>query len=360
MERKFLKFSLACITGTIILVANPKLAMAYEQPVAGFTYDKISQQEEKNTDTDTDTISSFSISDVTIPGFTNIGIANVDTNLLIREKPSADSKTIGKLPRYGGIDIVEHDDGSGWTKVSFGKLTGYVKSEYLITGPAAASLAIDVGQYIAKSNTDGLRVRSEPSIDSAQLDTIAKGEELIVIDELIVTYGEEHNKWVKVSLDSDSEDGIVGYVAKEYVDLEYSLKKASSTEELQYGLGVSSIRVNLVNYAKQFIGNPYVFGGNSLTNGIDCSGFVKQIYGKFGYTGLARHSGTQARGGTTVSRSNLKAGDLVFYGSGGSINHVAIYMGNGRIVHASNRRDGIKTSNVDYRKPLKYVRYINN
>ncbi len=359
MEGKFLKFSLACIAGTVILVAQPKSAMAIEEPVAGFTYDKLSQIQQR-TIREEDTISTFSIDEVPLPGFTNIGIANVDTNLLIREKPDSNSKVIGKLPRHGGIDIVEHDNGNGWTKVAFGKYTGYCKSEYLITGPAAASLAIEVGQYIAKANVNGLRVRSNPSIDSSQIDIIAKGEELIVLDELIVTYGQEYNKWVKVSLDSDSEDGSVGYVAKEYVDLEYSLKKPASMEQLQYGAGTSTTRANLLNYAKQFLGNPYVFGGNSLTNGIDCSGFVKQIYAKFGYTGLARHSGTQARGGTSISKSQLKPGDLVFYGSGSTISHVAIYMGNGRIIHASNRRDGIKTSNLNYRTPLKYVRYIND
>lgn len=385
MQNKFLKFSLAaCVTGISLFATNPDSAMAFEEPIAGFTYDKMYKEKEED---DEDVVSAFSIIDepisgftydklfnrsgdgmisslstidITIPGFTNIGVANVDTNLLIREKPDSNGKILGKLPKNGGINVVEADSGSGWTKVSSGKITGYVNSEYLVTGPKAASMAIDVGDYIAKANTNNLRVRSKPSVDGDVLDVIAQGEELIVVEDKIVTDGEEHDQWVKVSLDSDTQEGSMGYVAKQYVDLEYSLAKAVTIEELQYGEGVSSVRVELLNYAKKFLGNPYVFGGNSLTNGIDCSGFVKQIYAKFGYTSLARHSGTQAQGGTAITRSELKPADLIFYGSGGTINHVAIYMGDGKIIHASNRRDGIKTSNAFYRTPLKYVRYIND
>ena len=111
----------------------------------------------------------------------------------------------------------------------------------------------------------------------------------------------------------------------------------------------------VVSYASQFIGNPYVYGGNSLTGGIDCSGFTQQIMAKFGYS-ISRTSSSQAGDGRAVSTSNLRAGDLVFYGDGGGINHVALYIGGGQVVHASNSapypRGGIKISNVNYRTPI--------
>lgn len=119
--------------------------------------------------------------------------------------------------------------------------------------------------------------------------------------------------------------------------------------------GSSATGSRVASYAQQFVGNPYRYGGNSLTSGIDCSGFTQQIMAKFGYS-ISRTSSSQAGEGRAVSTSNLRAGDLVFYGNGGSINHVAIYIGGGQVVHASNSapypKGGIKISNVNYRTPI--------
>ena len=119
--------------------------------------------------------------------------------------------------------------------------------------------------------------------------------------------------------------------------------------------GSSATGSRIVSYAQQFVGNPYRYGGNSLTNGIDCSGFTQQIMAKFGYS-ISRTSSSQSGDGRAVSTSNLRAGDLVFYGDGGSIDHVALYIGGGQVVHASNSapypRGGIKISNVNYRTPI--------
>lgn len=353
MENKLLKLSLICVTGAFVLAANPHTAYAYEEGVAGFTYDKISN----STINDSSSISTFSSDQIPMPGFTNIGIANVDTNLLIRSGPGENNKIVGKLPKNAGCEILEESK-NGWTKITSGKVTGYVKSSYLITGTQASQLAKEVGDYIATSNSNGLRVRKEPSVNSEVIDQIAKGEELIVLEGTVPNYDEEHKKWVKVSLDSDEDDeGAVGYVAKEYVDLSYQLKKALSIEELEFGSEVSSVRVRLVNKAKEYLGDRYVWGGTTLGKGVDCSGFTQQIYKKFGYY-IPRTSRSQASGGTKISASQLKPGDLVFYGNGNYINHVGIFIGNGKIIHASNRRDGIKISNMYYRKPVKYVRYI--
>ena len=107
----------------------------------------------------------------------------------------------------------------------------------------------------------------------------------------------------------------------------------------------------VVDYAMQFLGNPYVWGGTSLTNGADCSGFVQSVFANFGI-GLSRTAASQASGGTSVSLDSLQAGDLLFYSSSGSIDHVAIYIGGGQIVHAANSRSGIIISNAYYQTPV--------
>ena len=104
-------------------------------------------------------------------------------------------------------------------------------------------------------------------------------------------------------------------------------------------------------YGLKFVGNPYRYGGTSLTNGTDCSGFTMSIFKKFGIS-LPRTSSEQSRTGKKISVSDARAGDLIFYGSGGHVSHVALCIGGGRVVHASNRKDGIKTSNIYYRTPI--------
>ena len=128
--------------------------------------------------------------------------------------------------------------------------------------------------------------------------------------------------------------------------------------ELLYGMGVSDVRVELCEYAKQFVGNPYVWGGTSLTKGADCSGFVLSVFKKYGVN-LPHYSVSQSNSGTKISRDELQAGDLIFYAnSSGTINHVAIYLGGNQVIHASNPKSGIKISKYNYRTPVKYVRIL--
>lgn len=349
MNWKLLKISLVCVAGLVMITANPKTTKAFEDGIAGFTYDK-----------------SGYICNIPIPGFKNIGLADVDTNLLIRSGPGENYKIVGKLPKNACCNILE-EGSDGWTHVSAetasGKsVTGYVKSEYLITGDTAIERAEKSGSYVAISMTNGLNVRKGPSTSTPVIDKIAKGEELLILDLndcIITTDDTENNIWVKVALDSDDKEGSFGYVAKQYVELDFKLPYALSIEEIQYGSGVSQKRANLVNYAKEFLGGRYVWGGTNLKTGVDCSGFVLRVFQKYGYK-LGRTSRDQARGGKRISASELKPGDLVFYGSSSYINHVAIYIGNGKIIHASNRRDGIKISNMRYRNPVAFVRYIND
>ena len=139
-------------------------------------------------------------------------------------------------------------------------------------------------------------------------------------------------------------------------------KKTAVTAEIEIPIEVevdteAILRDDMVSYALQFVGNPYVYGGTSLTNGTDCSGFTMGIYKNFGMS-ISRTSREQATNGKSIRSSELKKGDLVFYASGGRINHVAMYIGNGKIVHASNSRTGIIVSNMNYRTPYKYVSII--
>ena len=139
-------------------------------------------------------------------------------------------------------------------------------------------------------------------------------------------------------------------------------KKTAVTAEIEIPIEVevdteAILRDDMVSYALQFVGNPYVYGGTSLTNGTDCSGFTMGIYKNFGMS-ISRTSREQATDGKSIKSSELKKGDLVFYASGGRINHVAMYIGNGKIVHASNSRTGIIVSNMNYRTPYKYVSII--
>ncbi|WP_313132232.1 C40 family peptidase [Anaerocolumna sp.] len=338
---KFLKISTFCMGGMVLFSLNAAVAKAEavvgEKAVAGITVplEKYSEVSEAVKNKEIELADQYN--------YTNLGIANVENHLNIREKPGEDQKIIGKLPKNAGCTILETDD-SGWAKIKSGKVTGYVMSSYLITGNEAVTLAKKVGGVVATVNTTTLNVRAEAGLLSKVITSVPIGEEFEVLD-----FDEE---WVKIGVDQDK-----GYVSRQYVDLTYELIKGVSVEETV--TGVSGIRAQIVAYAKQFVGNRYVWGGNSLTNGTDCSGFVHLIYRNFGYS-IARQSSSLSRNGTRINPSNVKPGDLVFYGNGSSINHVAMYIGNGQIVHASTTRTGIKISNMYYRNPITAVRIIND
>ena len=197
---------------------------------------------------------------------------------------------------------------------------------------------------MATVNTDTLNVRKEPSADSAKITTVSKDADLYVLEIL--------DEWVKIELDSR-----VGYVAKEYVTIVETLKTGSTMKELQYGEGVSEERINLVTLALKYVGNRYVWGGESLTHGVDCSGFTLKIYEQFGVY-LPHYSAAQPAYGTKINPKDALPGDLFFYGDGSQINHVAIYIGNGQIVHAASERAGIIISSAYYSTPICVVRHL--
>lgn len=279
-------------------------------------------------------------------GYTNLGIADVESgNLNVREKPSTDGKLVGKMPKGAACEVLEFTEDGGWAHIVSGEVDGYVSTDYLYTGADAGMRALELIQTVAVVNADALKVRDSAGVDSAVLTQVPKGEELEVVEVL--------DGWVKVSIDGDD-----AYVSAEYVTVEEKLETAITMSELRYGQGVSDLRVDIVEYAKQFLGNPYVWGGTSLTKGADCSGFVLAVYKHFGIT-VSHSSRAQAKEGTKISASDLQPGDLVFYAnSSGTINHVAMYIGGGKVIHASSPKTGIKISNYKYRTPVKYVSII--
>lgn len=279
-------------------------------------------------------------------GYTNIGIANVESgNLNVRAEASTKGKLVGKMPKDSACEILDMDKENGWAHIKSGEVEGYVSVEFLLTGPDAKLRANELVRKMVIADTDGLRVRDEANVNSAVMTQILKGEELEYVETL--------DGWFKVYVDSE-----VGYVSAEFAHVEENLSTAVTMTELLYGMGVSDVRVELCEYAKQFVGNPYVWGGTSLTKGADCSGFVLSVYKKFGVK-LPHYSVSQSNSGTKISRDELQAGDLIFYAdSSGTINHVAIYLGNDQVIHASNPKSGIKISKYNYRTPVKYVRIL--
>lgn len=278
-------------------------------------------------------------------GYTNLGIAVVDSgNLNVRQAPGTDADLVGKMPNHAACEVLGVD--GEWTQIQSGEVTGYVKSEYLVTGEEAAALAEEVKETVAKVTTTTLYVREEPNTDCSIVTSMPMGEELEVIEQL--------DGWVRVAIDSDE-----GYVSADYVEVNTELPTAMTMTEVRYGQGVSDVRVDLVSYACQFVGNPYVWGGTSLTRGADCSGFVLSVFANYGVS-LPHSSVAQSNSGTKISASEAQPGDLFFYGNGSRINHVAIYIGNGQVVHASSPRTGIKISGAYYRNPVKVVRVLQN
>ncbi len=284
-------------------------------------------------------------------GYTNLGIADVEGNLNIRENPSLEGKLVGKLPKDAACEILDIEE--DWAHIQSGEVEGYVKMHavddpedaYLLTGPEARIKAKELVRTVARVTSDGVRIREEAGLEGAVLTQVLAGEELEFLEDL--------GDWVKVSVDDEE-----AYVSAEYVEIEEKLSCAVSMSELAYGTGVSDVRVDLAEYAKQFLGNPYVWGGTSLTKGADCSGFVQSIFKHYGIS-LSRTARAQSKDGTKISYSDLLPGDLIFYAnSKGTINHVTIYIGGGQVIHASSRKTGIKISKYNYRTPVKYVRVI--
>ena len=295
--------------------------------------------------------------------YSRLGIASkVDTYLNVRKRPSESSKIVGKLTKNAGCHIYKVR--KGWAKMVSGKVTGWVKASYIVTDDKAEQLATKVGRECVEIKADSLRVRALPTTDAPIYSIVSEGEEFVIrkqhltkdfIDRAGGMEAIQANldNWVCIRVDNE-----LAFVAKEFVTEQYSLKRAVKVGTLSANSsdGVSSSQVSIAEYAKQFLGNRYVWGGASLTNGADCSGFTMSLYAKYGHS-LPHNAAAQAS--VTRSVSSPKPGDLFFYSNGSRINHVAMYIGNGLVIHASNPSDGIKISNAYYRHPVKIGRVMN-
>ena len=308
--------------------------------------------------------------------FRNLVIAQVRNYVNVRSLPSEEGEIIGKLYNNSVGTFISEED--GWYQITSGSVTGYVKADFCVTGDDAVEIAKQVGKRFATVTTQTLFVRKEPTTEASILSMVPEADELLILDEV--------EGWVQV----DVEEG-TGWISKDYVKIHSEFVQAESKEEeaarlkkeederkkareaaakaaaasqnssnqtanttpntapaTSYSVGSGSAEgVAVAEYALQFVGNPYVWGGTSLTKGADCSGFVMSVYANFGVSLPHSSAADRTQGYAVDGLENAQPGDLICYSG-----HVALYIGNGQIVHASNKKTGIIVSNVDYRKIL--------
>ena len=346
--------------------------------------------------------------------YKDLGVSVADNYVNVRKKPSLDSEVVGKLYRGCAADILERLEGD-WVKIISGDVEGYIASNFLAIGDAAEAMADEFATKTAIVIPQTLNVRETQSTESKKVTLIPGGETYIVVNEF------DEWVEILLGSDAETGKDYTGFVAKEWVKLEIEFKYAISIKEenrikqeqedaeraeadrktkliqeeaerkeatrkaeeakkevkketqketkketqketpsasVETNASGSALRNEVIKYAKKFVGNPYVWGGESLTRGADCSGFARAIYAGFGYY-IPRVSADQAASaGKQVNLMEIVPGDLIFYASGGRVNHVAIYIGDGKIVHAANSRQGIIISQYNYRDIYRVRRII--
>lgn len=354
--RTIQKLAVCIVAGTIAFFSQTSTAYAAETPVAGINF--FIQE-----------VSVNSVATGLVAAVKSLAFANVDDYVYIRKKPDEESDILGKLYKNSAATILDQED--GWCRVKSGTVTGYIKSDFLATGEEAKKLSEKIGQTMATVTAKTLRVRSKASTKSKVVTLIPKGDTYEVT--------KDNGDWVKIKADGNTS----GYVSSNYVKLTKKYDEAVSIKEESANMKsmmtvsdttagnssentskqesisekLSSLRNKIVDYALKFVGNPYRWGGTSLTRGADCSGFTQSIFEDYGID-LPRTSREQAAEGRRVSLNDIQPGDLIFYRRNGSINHVAIYIGNGKVVAAKSSSEGIRITKYNYRTPYKVVTYI--
>ncbi|NLJ89547.1 MAG: C40 family peptidase [Clostridiales bacterium] len=355
-----------------------------------------------------------------ISPYANLGISTANNYVNIRTEPNTESEIVGKLYSGCATDILGTE--GDWVKIKSGKVEGYIKAEYLAIGLEAEGLIEEVAEKYAVIKTQTLYVREEPTTESSIVTMVPIDEKYYIEEELedwakiaiddITGYVSKDYIDVEVEFDyaisieeelariaaeeaaRQAEEERLAALAREEAarkeaerkareKAEKAAKATSQPKQTQAATEAttqtqapaqteapkqtqapatssqgSAKGQEIANYAVKFVGNPYVYGGTSLTNGADCSGFVYSIFKHFGYS-VARSSASQAAStGYEVSLSDRQPGDLIFYTKNGRVNHVAIYIGNNQVVHASNPKSGIKISAYNYRTPYKIKRVV--
>ena len=305
--------------------------------------------------------------------YADLAIADVTNYVNIRTEPNTDSSIVGKI--YDGavaqiLSVVTGEDGD-WFQVVSGNADGYIKAEFFLYGDAALAVIDDYVTRYATVIANRLNVRSQPNIESSRVGYIDNGERVRIL--------ENQGDWLKVQYT----EGVTGFVSAEYVTVSEEFIYAKTLEEeaqeqaelraLQERRRQSEaqaaentaitttitppaaaystngeLRQEIINYARQFLGNRYIHGGKTLAGGTDCSGFTSLIYAEFGYS-LGRTPESQLAGaGRGIDYSAAQPGDIICYGSGGRCTHVAIYIGDGQIIHSANSRKGVIIGRADY------------
>ena len=305
--------------------------------------------------------------------YANFAIADVDKYVNVRQEPNTDSAILGKL-YDGAVAQILNTVGEGenqWFQVISGNVEGYIKAEFFIHG---AEAAVVMDQYVSmyvKVNADRLNVREGQTTNSRRIGYVCAGEELKLL--------EDCGEWIHVQYT----DEIKGYVAAQYVTIaeEYIYAKNEEEEKaeqefikvLNERAGISEdvvkeettitvkppsatystsveLRKAIIDYAMQYLGDKYVHGGQSLATGTDCSGFTMYVLAEFGYSISRTPQGQYTNAGRAISYSEIQPGDIICYSSNGgkSCTHVAFYIGDGKILHAANSRDGVKISSATY------------
>ena len=343
--------------------------------------------------------------------YANVAVSQVGSDegyVNVRTDATTDAEVVGKIYNNCAATIEEtvtKEDGD-WYKIQSGNVEGYIKSDYFVTGDEAEAVAMKIGKSFAEVSEGGLRLREEPTTESSVIDTLWEGDTYTVVDQteefvklslgqdddgndvtgyVSKDYVDTYVKFDKaISLEEEQQQlEEQARREEEARKAEEELKKAETEAETTASRReetsektetkketaaetkreteasknttpaaapteavADATRSAVVAYAKQFVGNPYVFGGNSLTNGTDCSGFTRGVYAHFGIS-LPRTSRSQAGAGRSISVGDLQPGDLIFYANGGSIYHVAMYIGGGQIIHAIDESHGIGISGLN-------------
>ncbi len=298
-------------------------------------------------------------------------IAQVNNYVNIRSLPTTDSAIVGKLPN-GSVAEIQGMAGAenDWFQIISGNISGYIKSEYFLSGEAAEAVMDDYVITYARIMVDRLNVRKEATTGSKRIGYLEKEETVKVL--------EDTGDWLHV----EYTDATKGYIAKEYTQPFESYLYAQTSEEVAtqkatYAARESRVqapetnkpenttkvvlpatttytsneelRKAIVENALQYVGNKYVRGGNSLENGTDCSGFTMLIYAQYGYALSRIPHGQYTSAGRSIDYSEIQPGDIICYTENGTkCSHVAIYMGDGQIVHAANKRKGICIGKAEY------------